>query len=341
MQPVVSISNGQVDNPGGTAAVRPVFPIPGSMIDPVSKNPTSYQWSLSVQRQLLPNLLIDLAYVGKQDRYLYGAVNYNQPPLGPTYANPSKALDALRPYPGFSYIRFTENAYNGNYNALQATLTRRFENGLHYSVAYTWSKAMNHAEGFGDMALNKYNTRQGRYGRATYHRQHMLNFSYIYELPFLRGQRGLLGSILGGWQIAGITMFQSGMPTGISVPGDLSGTGEGARPVWVSNPNLPKNQRTLRRYFNTEAVARPEASTWGNLGRNVLLRPGINNWDMAFSKNFTVTEALRLQFRCEMFNAFNHPQFTAISTTVGAGNFGYVTGARAQRMLQFGLRLDY
>jgi hypothetical protein len=341
LQPVISINNGQVDNPGGTAALRRIFPIPGSMIDPVSKNPASYQWSFGIQRQLMPNLTMDAAYVGRQDRHLFGGVNYNHPPLGATYANPGKALDSLRPYAGFSYIRFTENAYNGNYNALQVTVTRRYASGLHYSVAYTWSKAMNESEGLGDMALNKYDTRQGRYGRASYHRQQMLNISYIYELPFLRQQRGVLGKIAGGWQVSGLTMFQSGMPTGIGVPGDLSGTGQGARPNWVSNPNLPKERRTLTRYFDTSAVVAPAPATWGNLGRNVLVRPGINNWDLAFSKNFRLRESLRLQFRAEMFNAFNHPQFTGLSTTLGAGNFGYVTGARAQRMMQYGLRADF
>jgi len=341
LQPIVSISNGRIDNPAGTATVKPVYPLPGGMIDPVSKNPTSYQWSLGIQREVFSNLMLDVTYVGMQARHLYGGINFNQPQLGATFANPGKALDALRPYPGMSYIRFTENAYNGNYNGLQVTATRRYANGVQFGVAYTWSKTLNEAEGFGDTALNQYNPHQGRYGRAGYHRAHILNLSYIYELPFLRTQRGVIGRVLGGWQFSGITTFQSGQPTGVGVSGDISGTGQGARAIWVSNPNLPKAQRTMTRWFNTEAITRPPNGTWGNLGRNVLVGPGLNNWDLALSKNFKVREGVRLQFRSEFFDAFNHPQFSGVSATYGSGNYGYVTGARAPRIIQLGLRLTF
>jgi len=341
LQPIVSISNGAVDNPAGTATLKPLYPLPGAMIDPVSKNPTTYQWSLGIQRELAPNLMLDVTYVGMQARHLYGGINFNQPQLGATFANPGKALDALRPYPGMSYIRFTENAYNSKYNALQVTVTRRYANGLQFSAAYTWSKTLDEAEGFGDTALNQYDPHAFRYGRAGFHRQHMLNLSYIYDLPLWRDQRGVIGKVLGGWEISGITTFQSGQPTGLGVSGDLSGTGQGARPIWVSNPNLPKSERTMTRWFNTQAITVPPSGTWGNLGRNVLVGPGLNNWDLALSKNFKLREGIRLQFRSEFFDAFNHPQFSGLSTTYGSGNYGYVTSARAPRVIQLGLRLSF
>jgi hypothetical protein len=100
-------------------------------------------------------------------------------------------------------------------------------------------------------------------------------------------------------------------------------------------------QRRKARYFNTQAVARPANGTWGNLGRNVVVGPGINNWDLALSKNFRLWEDGRLQFRTEWFNAFNHSQFTGLSTSFGTGNFGYVTGAASPRMIQFGLRMEF
>jgi hypothetical protein len=341
LQPIVSISNGAVDSPAGTATTRPLYPLPGAMIDPVSKNPTSYQWSFGVQHELLSNLLLDVTYVGNQGRHLYGGINFNQPQLGASFKNPGVALDALRPYRGMSYIRFTENAYNSNYNALQVTVNRRFSNGLQFGVAYTWSKAMDEAEGFGDNALNQYDPHAFRYGRAGFNRQHMLVLTYIYQLPFLRNQPGVIGKVLGGWQFSGLTNFQSGQPTGLGVSGDISGTGQGARPIWVANPNLPKDQRTITKYFNTAAIAVPPNGTWGNLGRNVLVGPGLNNWDLALSKNFKMTESMRLQFRSEFFNAFNHTQFSGLSTTFGTGNYGYVTSTRSPRIIQLGLRLSF
>jgi len=341
LQPQVNISNGPVDNPGAASAGIPIYPLEGAMVDPVSKNLTTYNWSFGVQQSLSSNLMLEVAYVGVQGRHLYGGMDYNQPVLGTTFANPGRALDSLRPFPGMSLIRFMESAYNSNYNALQVTATRRFSAGLQFGAAYTWSKAMAESEGFGVQALNRYDPHQGRYGRANHHRQQILNLSYIYELPFSRGRQGLVRGVFGGWQLSGLTTFQSGQPTNLGVSGDISGTGAGATPVWVSNPNLPKSERAVTRYFNTEAIARPPNATWGNLGRNVVVGPGLNNWDLALSKSFRVREGLRLQFRSEWFNAFNHSQFTGMSTTFGTGNFGYITGAASPRVVQFGLRLEF
>jgi len=336
----VSVANGSVDNPAGTAATPNQYPIVGSMIDPTAHNPGSYQWSLGVQREIISNMMLGVTYVGNQGRHEQGGIQYNQPQLGASYANPGFALDALRPYPGFTYIRNTNYAYNSNYNGLQVTVDRRLAKGLQFDAAYTYSRTMDEAEGYGDWALNEYTPRLFRYGRAGFDRMNVFNLSYIYQLPFLLHQKGALG-LLGGWQLSGITTFQSGLPTTPGVSGDISGTGQGARPLWVSNPNLPKNQRTVAKYFNTTAIAKPPNSTFGNLGRNVLIQPGINNWDMALSKNFKIRENVRLQLRGEFFNLWNHPQFTSLSTTYGSGNYGQVTGAQSPRIIQLGARISF
>ena len=341
LQRTVSVNNGLISNPGGTAALKPIFPLPASMADPVAKTPASYNFSFGIQRQLIPNLLLDVGYVGTRARHLIAPVDINGPALGAAFANPGVALNALRPYKGYDAITMQEWAYNSNYNALQATLTRRLSNGLHFSVAYTWSKAMDESDFIYDVALNSANPHMFRYGRSGFDRRHMLNTSFVYELPLFRGKRGLGNAVLGGWQLSGLLLLQSGEPASISVPGDISGTGKGARPVWVSNPNLPKSQRTLTRYFDTASVARPANGTWGNLGRNVLTLPGINNWDMALSKNFRLAERLRLQFRAEGFNVFNHTQWSSVGTGYGSANFGFVTGTKPARIGQFGLRLDF
>lgn len=335
----VSISNGSVDNPaGGTQGAQ--VPLVGSMIDPTAHNPGSYQWSFGIQRELVSNLMLGVTYVGNRGVHEPGGLSYNQPVLGASYANPGDSLDYLRPYAGFTNIRNTEYAYNSRYNALEVTLDRRLAKGLQFDVAYTYSKAMDEAEGYGDNALDTYEPHWFRYGRASFDRTNVFNVSYIYQLPFLLNQKGLLG-MLGGWELSGITTFQTGLPTTLGVSGDISGTGSGARPVWISNPNLPKSERTVQRYFNTGSIAVPANGTWGNEGRDTLIRPGINDWDMALLKNFHVGEHATLQFRGDFFNIWNHPQFNNVSTTYGSANFGQVTGAQAPRIIQLGAQLSF
>ena len=160
-------------------------------------------------------------------------------------------------------------------------------------------------------------------------------------------------NVLGGWEFAGVTTYQSGAPNSITVPSDVARIGaSSSRATLIANPNLSRaaSARSAR-WFNTEAALPPERmvqGVFGNGGRNVLIGPGFNQWDVSALKNFNLHERARLQFRAESFNIVNHPSFTGIDTTARfdsagkpTGTYGAVTGAGPARVLEFGLKLIY
>ena len=175
--------------------------------------------------------------------------------------------------------------------------------------------------------------------------------SYIYELPFGRGQRfasgaaGLVEKLLGGWQIAGITTFQTGLSQSVAVlqdrcncdstPGTrLRADATGIRPE-LDHP-------TPDRYFNTDAFRLPPQFSFGNSGRGVLTMPGLNNFDFSVLKNFRIRESHALQFRAEFFNWFNHTQFGEPNVRVDDRNFGRIGSLLTpSRQVQFGLRYEF
>jgi len=157
-----------------------------------------------------------------------------------------------------------------------------------------------------------------------------------------------------GWQISGIASFISGSPAGIGLSTttgiDIPGGGDGSRVVVLSNPIIPKSERTLLRYFDTSVFGMPAIGTPGNAPRDVVRGPGTNNFDMTIFKNFRFRERFNLQLRFEAYNAFNHTQFSGMNTTaqfnpangqqVNAA-FGTLTSARGARVGQASIRLNF
>ena len=170
-------------------------------------------------------------------------------------------------------------------------------------------------------------------------RTHIFVGSYIWELPLARKAQGWQRKALHGWQVSGITSFQSGNPITPGISGDRAGTGGGGQ-----RPNLvgPVTRlMTLARWFNTEAFSVPALGTFGSAGRSLVRGPGINDWDVSFSKRTELKENVSLQFRAEFFNLFNHAQFSGVGGTVASATFGQVVSARDPRITQLGLRLVF
>lgn len=342
LQDQAVVSAGSVDNPAGTG-VAPMFPLPVTMHDPYIKHPVTYNYSLTVQQELPAQFLLELGYIGKLSRHLVSEVNLNQLLPGTVQRNPGVNVDALRPYPGYSSIRHAGQRGSSTYNAMTATIERRFSQGLSLQGAYTWSKSIDNASGFRDIAMDTYNLSRDR-GLSAFDRTHILVISYVYELPFFsRSQIKPLRAALGGWQLSGFSVFQSGLPATVTVPGDPAGVAGGApqRPNVIGSASLPRGERTQNLYFNTAAFASPAAGTFGNAGRNIVRRPGTNNWDLTLAKNFRVNEQWRVQLRAEMFNVFNHLSFNQVQTQLGDRGFGSITGADPARVVQFALRLEF
>jgi hypothetical protein len=347
---IANVFDGNIDNPAGGSARS--FPSDLSAWPEKLPTPSVISYNFGVQQQLPKSMILEVNYVGNLGRHLTFARNLNQLPLGMRLNPPNSTLNvnALRPYPGWGNISLRDDSDNSNYNSLQVSASRRMAAGLSFGVNYTFSKTMDTIGG---------GTPQDSYrpkldvGLSGIHRAQLLNFNYIYTLPFFTGSSNTPARlILGGWEISGVTTMQSGAPGSVTVPSDIGRIGaSSARASVTGNPNLSRGDRTPAQWFNTQVFVNPALMTpgvWGNSGRNILIGPGFQNWDLSLLKNFTLHERQKLQFRAESFNVFNHTNFTGIGTTVrfdGNGNptggFGAVNAAGPGRVLSFGLKLMF
>jgi len=339
---LVTVFNPPLDNPGAGQAGA-LRPIAINTLDPLYEVPYVQTYSLEIQRELTPGWAASLAYVGSRGVHLDRARNINQP-LGSgnfdfdTRLNTREIpTELIRPFQGYTNISQIENTGSSTYHSMQATLKRRFSKGLLFDIVYTWSRTITDASDFGENPQDSYNLNAER-AAASFDRTHMLILNYIYELPFLRDQSKLAGKMFGGWQVSGITQFQSGTPRNLGLTG--ASIGLAARPNLKSGASIT-GPKTVAQWFNTAAFEAPAFGFFGSAGRNLIRGPGIHNWDFAVFKNFGIREKTRLQFRAEWFNFFNHTNFDGVSTTLGAGNFGQITSARSARVTQLALKFEF
>jgi hypothetical protein len=324
-----------VENPAGGS--QRLFPSSLTSFDSGVKMPTVQNYSLGVQHKIGTSLVLDAAFVGSSGWSLYRGLNLNQLPVGTLQANPGINTNALRPYPGYADITQYATGANYDYNSLQVQIRKEFRGGGLINAAYTWSKSLTNASNWNEVPMDSYNASRER-GLSAFDRRNILVLSYVYPLPFWREQNNWYRTAFGGWQLSGITTLESGLPLNITIQGDVAGTGVGGqRPNLVGDPTL--NANTVSRWFNPAAFAVPAAGTFGNLGRNAIIGPGMNNWDFSAQKFFALNERVKLQYRAEMFNAPNHVNFWSVATTVGAANFGQVTAATDPRTFQMALKL--
>lgn len=332
------VFSANLEAPSG--GIERIFPNNLTSFDIDLRVPKVQNYSFGIQHKLLRDTLLDVAYVGSSGWHQYRQVNLNQLPVGTLQANPGVNANALRPYLGYANISHNVTASNFNYNSLQAQLRKQFSRGGMFSAAYTWSKAITDASDWNEGPMDSYNFKNER-GLATYDRRHILVLSYIYPLPFWQQAAGeWYKRVLGGWQLSGITTLQSGRPLNIGIQGDRAGTGTGGQRPDATG-DWKEGGKTRDRWFNTAAFALPALGTFGNLGRNVVIGPGTNNWDVSLQKLFRLDEQKSVEFRAEVYNAPHHFSYFGVATTLGAANFGQVTSANDPRTLQFGLRVSF
>lgn len=338
---------------------------PSSVYSQVGKGvlPGTMNYSFGIQQQVF-GTAIDVSYVGSQSRHLLANRWINPIPmfarLNPANANTVQGGVLpdifLRPYRGYGEITLREFSTNANYNSLQISANRRFQRGLQFGIAYTWSKVLGMGNSDYDFLSPYFSPRERNYGPLAYDRTHVFVANYIYELPRLSAYLGYkpLGWITDNWMISGITTFMTGAPftpTFRTVDAaDISGSSEAARIDVVGDPRLDKSERTFSRNFRTEAFARPARGTFGNAGVGILRAPGVNNWDITVTKRIPLGGETRfLQFRTEFFNAWNHTQFSGYSTQAvfdAQGRqtdpaFGQYATARDPRLIQLSLRVAF
>jgi hypothetical protein len=348
------------DNPSAGTTQAPLGPVAlhgtGS---PSFQVPYSQNWNLSIQREVFRNTLVEIAYVGSKGTHLLGITDLNQVPLAARSADPTAIANAVRPYLGYGPIDSIVNVFDSNYHSLQASVNRRVSRGLTLGAAYTYSNTLTDSPT--DRSTPPYDTFDRRldYGPANFSRKHIFVANYVYELPFLKEQKGFAGKTLGGWELSGITVFESGVPltitqfndpfssfdygNGPNLYPDGIGIDDDAfvapRPDRVSGQSV-NGPKTAQQWFNTAAWT-DAIGHFGNSGRGVVTGPGFNNWDLSAIKNIQISERVRTQFRAEFFNAFNHTSFLGVGTNVDSGSFGKVTSTHDPRIIQFGLKLYF
>jgi hypothetical protein len=334
--------------------------IEGVLRDTVT--PWSQQWNVTVQRELSSQTLIEIAYIGTRGLQLSrgGESGFTLNQLDPSYMSLGSALNQqvdnpffglvstgvlanprvsraqlLRPYPQFlDVIPLFSSGSSSSYHSMQVTVSKRLTHGLQFDSSYTWAKNIDNGESHQD----SYNVRDSR-SLTSNDVAHRLVVSYIYELPFGRGRR-----FVGGWQVNGITTFQTGTPLSISASNTAGVFSQTIRANSSGRSGKlpgPVHER-LEAYFDRTAFLQPAPFTFGNLSPRLpdIRNDGVRNFDISLFKEFLLPERTRLQFRSEFLNAFNTPRFGTPNTTVTSTSFGAITSqANAPRQIQFGLKL--
>jgi hypothetical protein len=331
------------------------------------------QWNFAVQRELTKNLVVEVAYAGSKITHVgipdtnINQLTTSQLALGASLltrvANPffgqiprSSSLgdptipvaQLLKPFPRFTNVTFyRNNVGNTNYNALQAKLERRFTHGFSFLLSYTRSKLIDEASSVFDASIltgpianfpvaDSFNRKLER-DLSTGDIPNVFVASFTYNLPIGKG------TILGGWELAGVIQLQSGIPLAVTQATNFNAfAGFGTqRPNLVSDPNLPSPERTTARFFNTSAFSIAPQFTIGNSSRNPVRGPQYRNADIALIKRTYFGEYCNLEFRAEAFNVTNTPPLGTPATVAGAAGFGSITSAGDPRVLQFGLKINF
>ena len=346
-----------------TSSAGAVFPQNVNAFNASDRVPKVMNFSFSVQQNIGWNTVVDVGYVGSLGRNQLWLRNLNPIPFGANFqtsnadpSNPATPLPAafLRPVPGYNDILMTEPAASSNYHSMQVTARRRFANSFQFGLAWTWSKAMGYGDFDTSVVSPLIDPRVWNYGLSAFDRTHNVRIDWTWDVPNAKLGNRAVDYVLNNWQLSGITSFVSGAPLGISFttvpPVDITGTAsQGARVVVTGNPVLPKSERTFSRHFRPDVFQVPARGTFGNAAPTLLRGPGINNWDMALSKNMPIREGMNLQFRAEAFNAFNHTQFATVDTAAqfnAQGNqvnsrLGEYLSSRAPRIMQLALRFTF
>ena len=312
--------------------------------------PTPYviQYLMNVQRQLSGSLLLEVGYMGNVSRKLQRLIDMNEPMPGPGN------VQARRPWPAYGVIQNNEPWVSGDYNSLSVKLEQRLSHGLTAVEGYTWSRAIDAGSSVRSHTSDSlfpqdpYDLNNER-GLSTFNVSHRSITSLLYEAPFGKGRRffntgGVANAVLGGWQAGTILTIQTGFPITIFSGLDNANDGEASyqRPNSTGPQNLPRGQRTPQRWFDTADFVQPPVYTWGTVGRNTVIAPGIVNTDLSLIKDFPIHEQQRFQLRFEAFNALNHANWGTPNTSLTSPAFGTISSTQtSMRVLQIAAKLIF
>lgn len=310
-------------------------------IDPYARSSYVQEWQLSVQNEFLRGWTFEARYDGRKATRMARTIPANVPLPG------EGSIQERRPHPGFGKFTIGESGGSSIGHALRAELRKRLSGGFSLRSNVDWDRT------FSDSLMSDpQDPRNLRAERALSGYSPPLRFSasYIWDLPV--GRERLLGAewagrlrfLLEGWQLSGITRISSGTPFHPQLRGDKNNDGvSGDRPDRIGPGTLPSSARSVTRWFATEDFAAPEnLYAFGNCGRNILFNPGEIVWDISLIKRTRVSaRGDALEFRLQMFNAFNHPNFERPGTSIDTSTFGVITNAKESREIEIALKYTF
>jgi hypothetical protein len=323
-------------------------------INPEAVMPSIDQWNIGIQRRLYGNLVATADYVGTKGTHLSVLRNLNQ-----QLFNAAGVGTGVIPYPNLGPIEYRDNGGNSNYHGGELTVEKRFSRGFSFRTAYTYSKSIDYAQehlaagGTGSFTQNARDLRERR-GPSDFDVRHRFVGSYIYELPFGKGRSylhdGALAHLVGGWRLSGLANVRSGRPFTAAANGNSTALGGlrgggliGAFADCLRDGSLDPGERTIDRWFDTTAYAVPTPARLGTCGRNTLRGPNLTNFDFGLARTFDYFgEDRNLEFRWEVFNIFNTPQFGLPDRNLSGTAAGRIsTLAGDPRVMQFALKFNY
>lgn len=308
----------------------------------------SNQWNLSVGYQMTPNTGLLAAYVGNHGLNLWRGYNINffDPKLG------------KRPIDGFSNVNITGNSGQNIYHGVQFSFIRRFATGLQYNIQYVVAHAIDDVQdqGLYSSQPQDNNNWKAERGDSSGDIRQNLAFNVLYDLPFGKERRfgssvnNYWNQVIGGWRIASLGIIRSGISNTVFIGTNTYGNGNftNQRPDWKGGAPLYPDKQTVDNFLNSNPYQMPAAGTFGNLGRNTVVGPGFTQIDLSFLKSFRFSESKTLEYRFEIFNLPNHPNFDQPNTTFNTANFGKIfntfgrtIGIGTSRQIQMALKFNF
>jgi len=316
------------------------------VVDPDLKNPLTHNWFLGVQREIMWRMVAEANYLGSAGRNLYNAYNVNR------FVGDLATDNVFTGFnPSFAAITMVRSNSRANYQGGTATLRRTLRNGYMFQGSYTFGKAMNDADiAVGSTAFQDAADIGADYAIAGYDVRHKVALAGVWEIPFLKTATGIKKTLLGGWQLAGSAIFQSGNPinvtNGATFPnGDYNADGSGG-----DRPNTPTGSvktsgwsvdEYLAGIFRVSDFPVPARGTNGNLVRNAYRGPGYADVSLSLSKRFQTTAKLNTEFRLDAFNALNRVNLDNPNMDLSSANFGKSTAQLNTRAIQLGVRVRF
>jgi hypothetical protein len=308
-------------------------------------SPTSYQYNFNIQREIAAETVVELGYMANVSHHLTANdLTLNQ--VAPQLMGPGDA-QARRPFPQFSNVYWINPSIgDSSYHSGYVRIERRFQRGFSLLAHYTWSKFIDDvasADEYGDPGsyMDAYNRRLDK-SLSGSDIPHRVILTGLYQAPSFQNN-GLLRWVAGSWQVGVLATLQSGAPFTVVMAANTTNafSAGSLRPNLLRDPRLGSGERTLSRWFDTQAFVAPLPFTFGNSPRSGLRGDALQTVDLTLSKEFPVRERFTLNLRGESYNLLNHANFELPGHVFGAANFGSVLGAKNPRAIQLGLRLSF